>query len=813
MARPNQAGQVNLRRDVSYAVAVAFWIVTAFYALLASQDFIYQQFLQPELFRPLAWFARYWPALATITGVCWFLPRGMRWHRPVFSTWLAAVGWLIAAVASWSGRSPIAIGPGPAALAWAAAAIALVVPLAVAERPDARPTVKWPRPNTATDFFACLLAGAVLVGIDAGVASASGASWTATDLVLQMWMIVRGPVLAAMTAFLWLTVIRSVAAFFDRPVIVEAAGSVIALGLLFGWFIGRVVLPSISIDSGWAALAAIAVGVVIAAALTVRAAHRYEYPDDGVASVITSLSPRFASRGGGFTLWVLTLAVVAFAVHRGTQALDWNAVAAHLGVVVVALLVLSGARRVVWLTRGGEPAVFFGVALSVLAVHAVIERVAAPDPALARTTISRWISDLLAVSPAGAVDLFELLPRHTNIPSTRAVAPVPVDWSRLDGEPAAERPDIYLFVIDSLRRDYLSPYNPAVTFTPAIDAFANDSLVFASAFTQYGATGLSVPSIWMGGPLLHKQYVEPFAPMNALARLLTHEQYTEWISMDNILDVILPATPALDPLDRQLAVRDFRMCRTLDEIRGRLRDRGAAAAPLFAYSLPQDIHVSTITSEGGRALDADRYDGFYAPVASRVRRIDACFGAFIDDLKARGRYDRSIVIVTSDHGDSLGEEGRFGHAYTLYPEIVRVPLLMHVPRRLRARFEWDMQRPSYTTDLTPTLYQLLGHQPVSPQPFFGESLAVLPGVARSPAPSRMVAASYGSVYGALLNGANRLYVADAIQRREMAFEIDSTAAPGTAVAVTAAMRRDGGEVIRTTVEAIAEQYRFNPPPR
>jgi arylsulfatase A-like enzyme len=234
---------------------------------------------------------------------------------------------------------------------------------------------------------------------------------------------------------------------------------------------------------------------------------------------------------------------------------------------------------------------------------------------------------------------------------------------------------------------------------------------------------------------------------------------------------------------------------------------------VFAYSLPQDIHVSVITREGARAVDEERYDGFYAPVASRVRRFDACFGAFIDDLKARGTYDQSIVIVTADHGDSLGEEGRMGHAYTLYPEVVRVPLIVHVPPALRERYTWDVTRPAFTTDLAPTLYRLLGHEPVAPQPFFGESLAALVGQARPAPRNRMVAASYGSVYGALLNGATQLYVADAIQRREMAFTIGDGAAPGEALAVTPVLRREGGEVIRATVEALARQYQFTPPPR
>ena len=122
-------------------------------------------------------------------------------------------------------------------------------------------------------------------------------------------------------------------------------------------------------------------------------------------------------------------------------------------------------------------------------------------------------------------------------------------WPRSNGAPAAVRPHIFVFVVDSLRRDYVSPYNRQVTFTPALERFAAESTVFERAFTRYGATGLSVPSLWVGGLVLHKQYVTPFAPMNTLARLLEHEQYAQWISMDNILDVILP------PSARRVAAR------------------------------------------------------------------------------------------------------------------------------------------------------------------------------------------------------------------------------------------------------------------
>ncbi len=642
---------MNAVRGASYAVGVTFWVCTALYALLASQDFIYQQFLQPELLPPLAWFARYWPPVATLAGITWFVPRGTPSRRPHFSTWLTTVLWAGAIAAAWSGYALTALVPGTVAVTCALAAVGVLVPMAIAEQPDARAIVGEAHLNTAADFCACVVAAVTVAAIDGGLGLVGNPSAS----INAAWLVTKGPLLAGMSVFLVLTLIRAAGSLMARPVVAEAYGTVIALGALLGWFIVRVVLASISIGGWQAAVAGYVCGVAIALALTVRGAQGLEQPDDGVASVLGSLAPRWAGRLPGFVAWLAVIAVFAFAMTRLTQSADWNAVGARLGILIVAVLALGGAKRVVRLPGDGEPAVFLGFALLALALAAGAERMQWAANAPATTAGGRWTAEILAPPAGGSLALYDLLPSHTNIPSALAVSPVQIEWSPLSGAPAAERPHIFMFVVDSLRRDYLSPYNPAVTFTPAIAAFASDSLVFSRAFTQYGATGLSVPSIWLGGPLLHKQYVVPFAPMNALARLLTHEQYAQWISMDNILEVILPATPALDPLDQRVPVRDFRMCRTLDEIRGRLRDRPLGGAPVFAYSLPQDIHVSVVTREGVNSVDDQRYGGFYAPVASRVRRFDACFGAFVDDLKARGLYDNSIVIVTSDHGDSLGE--------------------------------------------------------------------------------------------------------------------------------------------------------------
>jgi arylsulfatase A-like enzyme len=126
-----------------------------------------------------------------------------------------------------------------------------------------------------------------------------------------------------------------------------------------------------------------------------------------------------------------------------------------------------------------------------------------------------------------------------------------------------------------------------------------------------------------------------------------------------------------------------------------------------------------------------------------------------------------------------------GHAYTIFPEILQVPLIVHLPANMATDLQADTSARAFTTDLTPTLYALLGHEPGRPASFFGRPLfqkksAALPP--RSMAPE-LVASSYGSVYGVLLDDARRLYVIDGIALREYSYELDGTGA-GRARSVT-----------------------------
>jgi hypothetical protein len=101
----------------------------------------------------------------------------------------------------------------------------------------------------------------------------------------------------------------------------------------------------------------------------------------------------------------------------------------------------------------------------------------------------------------------------------------------------------------------------------------------------------------------------------------------------------------------------------------------------------------------------DLYDaGIYAD--------DATLGALLDELAARGLLESTLVIVTADHGESLGDAGRWGHHLTPDEEVLRVPLVMRLPSALPAGARVDA--PVSLVDLTPTVLDLLPEGLIAP---------------------------------------------------------------------------------------------------
>jgi len=93
-----------------------------------------------------------------------------------------------------------------------------------------------------------------------------------------------------------------------------------------------------------------------------------------------------------------------------------------------------------------------------------------------------------------------------------------------------------------------------------------------------------------------------------------------------------------------------------------------------------------------------------------ISYVDAELGRLLDTLARRGLLERSLVIITSDHGEGLGEHGLVDHGQSVYQELIHVPLLIRVPGSGVARRE---VAPVSTLDLFPTILAAAGIAPPS----------------------------------------------------------------------------------------------------
>ena len=103
-----------------------------------------------------------------------------------------------------------------------------------------------------------------------------------------------------------------------------------------------------------------------------------------------------------------------------------------------------------------------------------------------------------------------------------------------------------------------------------------------------------------------------------------------------------------------------------------------------------------------------------------IRSDDRHLGALLDLLDARGLLDNTLVIVTSDHGEALGEEGRWEHHNLPSEAVLRVPLIIRFPARLSAGARVGI--PVSLVDLLPTMLDAVGLGAQIPEAVQGRSL-------------------------------------------------------------------------------------------
>ena len=151
--------------------------------------------------------------------------------------------------------------------------------------------------------------------------------------------------------------------------------------------------------------------------------------------------------------------------------------------------------------------------------------------------------------------------------------------------------NIFIFVVDSMRPDYLGAYNPKVTSTPHLDALAKDSIVFRNAYSHYAGTSLSEPSIWAGALLLHTHFPQPFARVNSWQKLADVDGYQMVVSFDTVLAQVLnPANPPVKLDTDKHLWNQYEVCSTVSQLEATLDQRKSGADPVLFYTQPMNVH-------------------------------------------------------------------------------------------------------------------------------------------------------------------------------------------------------------------------------
>jgi arylsulfatase A-like enzyme len=134
--------------------------------------------------------------------------------------------------------------------------------------------------------------------------------------------------------------------------------------------------------------------------------------------------------------------------------------------------------------------------------------------------------------------------------------------------------------------------------------------------------------------------------------------------------------------------------------------------PFFLYAHTRDPHQPydppaawrRFSADAARARPVDLYD-------DEIRFNDHYFGELVERLEERGLYRDSMLVLTSDHGEEFGERGGSGHGFTLFEEVVRVPLVVKYPGNAGAGT--SVEAPVSLLDVLPTVLATAG-LPVPP---------------------------------------------------------------------------------------------------
>ena len=366
---------------------------------------------------------------------------------------------------------------------------------------------------------------------------------------------------------------------------------------------------------------------------------------------------------------------------------------------------------------------------------------------------------------------------------------------------------VILYATCTVNKDFLSPYNARVRFTPNIEAFAQDAMVFTRHITEAGQSGIAYASIFSGVHAdIHGVYRHPVTlgghvyQISEAYRDAGYEtffwsghkmasydlNYGQGVAKSNVYvwehknlsgftatnDQFANILKRLkeDPQYKAFVQINFTITHdpyqkyATEEVQQRFHETFPNEFPRFGEKdLPrverlleifaakkidlQRNFPETVTRLG--LSDEDVRDLalvqelFYKAC---INQLDTYFGRLVDSIRAAGLFDQSLIVFTADHGEILYRENalyKWTHGLQLVPEVLNVPLIMSAPSQGIKAGRYD--NVTRSIDVYPTMAALSGMALPANVPVEGVDLSpALLG--REPAPE-LIAFSHTSTLG------------------------------------------------------------------
>src|SRR5215212_2694943 len=314
----------------------------------------------------------------------------------------------------------------------------------------------------------------------------------------------------------------------------------------------------------------------------------------------------------------------------------------------------------------------------------------------------------------------------------------PLANARLKPTLRTRRRHVALIHLESIRERSVTPYVTSIGTMPYLATLAKDSLLIERAYTTITHTSQAITSVNSGlypSPLTDIVEAEPGGiPNRCLAELLGEQGYsTAWFqsaeqTFENRPQLVqnfgYQHFEAYESMNR----RGFQRANYLgyeDDIilkssRAWLEENANSPTLVMYLGVTPHDNYLPIYRYGRKKFSSrtmlDRY-------LNNVHYDDFWVENIIEQYKRLGLYEESIFIIYGDHGEAFGEHGVYHHDGAIWEEGLRVPLIVHDPKRFEGGER--VEGPAHHLDIAPTIVDMLGYKVVDGE-YPGRTLLDLP---------------------------------------------------------------------------------------